>query len=55
MKERSGHVLWPRGKTAMIYTKTLKTHHHNFAIFSQTVNAIENLLAAFNVLRPKLV
>ena len=26
-----------------------KTHHHNFAIFSQTVNANEKLLAAFNV------
>ena len=25
------------------------THHNNFAIFSQTVNAIEKLLAAFNV------
>ena len=33
--------------------RTLKTHKHNFAIFSQTVNAIENLLAAFNV-QPKI-
>ena len=24
---------------------TLKTHHHNFALFSQTVYAIEQLLA----------
>ena len=24
-------------------------HHHNFAIFSLTVNAVEKLLAAFNV------
>ena len=27
----------------------MKTHHHTFAIFSQTVNAIEKLLAALNV------
>ena len=34
---------------AHIYKRTLKTHHYNFSIFSQTVNAIEKLLAAFNV------
>ena len=28
---------------------TLKAHHHNIAIFSQTVNEIEKLLAALNV------
>ena len=26
-----------------------ETQHHNFAILSQTVNAIEKVLAAFNV------
>ena len=26
-----------------------ETHHHNFSVSSQTVNAIEKLLAALNV------
>ena len=32
------------------YTWTLKTHHHIFALFLQTVYAIKKLLAGFNVL-----
>ena len=32
-----------------VYFRTLKTHHHNLAIFLQTVKAIEKLLAAFKV------
>ena len=32
---------------------TLITHRHNFAIFSQMVNTIEKLLAAFNM-QPKI-
>ena len=32
-----------------VYYRTLKTVDHTFAIFSQTVNAFEKLLAAFNV------
>ena len=31
-----------------IYQRTLKTHHHIFALFLQTVYAIEKLLAGFN-------
>ena len=34
---------------ALIYWRTLKTHHHIFALFLQTVYAIEKLLAGFNV------
>ena len=30
-------------------TKFVKMHQHNFAMFSQTVIAIETLLVAFNV------
>ena len=58
-----GAQLWPsrlyegRGYVLIeiyIYIlEDLKTHHHNFAIFSQTVNAIEKLLAALNV-QPKI-
>ena len=33
----------------IIYLRTLKTHHHIFAFFLQTVYAIEKLLAGFNV------
>ena len=32
-----------------IYLRTLKTHHHIFALFLLTFNAIEKLLAGFNV------
>ena len=35
--------------TLQFILRTLKTHHHNFAIFSQTVNMIGKLPAAFNV------
>ena len=35
------------------YKRTLKTHHHNFALFLQTVYAIEKLLTGFNV-QPKI-
>ena len=32
-----------------IYKRTLKTHHHIFALFCQTIYAIEKLLTGFNV------
>ena len=32
-----------------LYIRKLKMHHHIFAIFLQTVYAIENILAGFNV------
>ena len=35
--------------SAIIYKRTLKTHHHTFALFMQTVYAIEKSLAGFNV------
>ena len=37
-----------------IYYRTLKTHHHIFALFFQTVYAIEKLLAGFMCI-PELV
>ena len=33
----------------IISCRTMKTNHHIFALFLQTVYAIENLLAGFNV------
>ena len=33
----------------MVYLRTLKTHHHIFALFLQTVYVIEKLFAGFNV------
>ena len=35
--------------TCDIYSRTLKTHHHIFALFLQTVYAIEKLFTGFNV------
>ena len=32
-----------------MYWRTLKTHHHIFALFLQTVYAIEKILAGFNM------
>ena len=35
--------------TNILYWRTLKTHHHNFAFLSETANAIEKLLKAYKV------
>ena len=45
-------VILEKNLMFVLYLRTLKAHHHIFALFLQTVYAIEKLPAGFNV-QPK--
>ena len=42
------------GKSVLKFKRTLKTHRHIFALFLQTVYAIEKLLTGLNNVQPRI-